>query len=114
MKDILNLRDLLSGADVPDGVISIEYCDIKRLWSIHMRESDFRDYFDDWKHEHFAGHDYELHVKTKGVKIFCLTYETPYGVRNPKSNGANRPIPQDVIDEVRAERDLLNVARGRV
>lgn len=111
MKDLMDLRDLLAGAEVPKGVLGVAYDDIQRVWDIHMREEDFRKTFDVYTHKHYFGDDYELSMRSQRVRFFCLTHEEPEESMRPRVNW--KPS-QELIDEIRAEHgsDLLSRARN--
>lgn len=81
MKDLMVLRDLLSGADVPDNILSVTYDDIGRKWKVHMREGDFREMFGVFNHTFHSlfkdAKTYRIEHESRGVSFFAITDEAP-------------------------------------
>jgi len=72
MKELITLRDLLRGAELPDYVISVNI-NHKRQWGIHVTDDFFRENISVFDREsHSRGNDI-LSVTTEGVQVFCLT-----------------------------------------
>ena len=70
MNELLVLRDLLAGADVPE-CVSMVTLDYRGKWRIHVTEDFFRENLKTGKVTPYNNGYDELCCTTKGVDIYC-------------------------------------------